>query len=150
MGVEIAAASKNVIAVAAGVSDGLGFGDNAKAALLTRGLAEIARLGVALGADRRTFAGLAGLGDLVATCCSTHSRNRAAGELLGRGMPLGQVEGSLGMVAEGLTTAPTLVRLAARAGVEVPITREVCAILDGSHPASALESLMGRESAAEW
>jgi glycerol-3-phosphate dehydrogenase (NAD(P)+) len=150
VGVELAAASKNVIAIAAGVSDGLGFGDNAKAALLTRGLAEITRLGLALGADPRTFAGLAGLGDLVATCCSTHSRNRAAGELLGRGVASSAIEGRLGMVAEGLATAPTLLALAARHGVEMPIAREVAAILDGSHPASALESLMRRDSAPEW
>ena len=150
VGVELGAAAKNVIAVAAGTSDGLGFGDNAKAALLTRGLAEIARLGVALGADRRTFAGLAGLGDLVATCCSAHSRNRAAGELLGRGVPAAEIDDRLGMVAEGLTTAPTLAALAERHSVEVPITREVCAILDGLHPASALESLMRRGPATEW
>lgn len=150
VGVELAAAAKNVIAIAAGISDGLGFGDNAKAALLTRGLAEITRLGTALGADRRTFAGLAGLGDLVATCCSSHSRNRAAGELLGRGAAPVEIEGRLGMVAEGLATAPTLLALAARQGVEMPIAREVAAILDGSHPASALESLMRRESIPEW
>lgn len=150
VGVELAAAAKNVIAVAAGVSDGLGFGDNAKAALLTRGLAEISRLGVTLGADPRTFAGLAGLGDLVATCCSSHSRNRAAGELIGRGVAVAEIEQRLGMVAEGLITAPTLAALALRHGVDVPITAEVRAIVEGADPATALESLMAREPVAEW
>ena len=106
VGVELCAAAKNVIAIAAGASDGLGYGDNAKAALMTRGLAEMSRLGAAFGADPRTFAGLAGLGDLVATCCSDHSRNRRAGILLARGVSPDDLEARIGMVAEGVVTAP--------------------------------------------
>ena len=111
VGVQLCAAAKNVVAVAAGASDGLGFGDNAKAALMTRGLAEIGRLGEAFGADPRTYAGLAGLGDLVATCTSRHSRNRAAGEQIAKGVAPLEIERRLGMAVEGLTTAPTLRRL---------------------------------------
>ena len=108
VGVQLCAAAKNVVAVAAGASDGLGFGDNAKAALMTRGLAELGRLGEAFGADPRTYAGLAGLGDLVATCTSRHSRNRAAGEQIAKGVAPDEIEARLGMAVEGLTTAPTL------------------------------------------
>ena len=106
VGVELCGAAKNVIAIAAGASDGLGFGDNAKAALMTRGLAEMSRLGAAFDADPRTFAGLAGLGDLVATCCSEHSRNRRAGVLLAAGVAADDLEARIGMVAEGIVTAP--------------------------------------------
>lgn len=150
VGVELCGAAKNVIALAAGISDGLGHGDNAKAALLTRGLAELARLGAAFGADARTFAGLAGLGDLVATCCSPHGRNRRAGELLARGVPAHAVEGEIGMVVEGLATAPTLRDLAARQALELPITERVCAVLDGEPPSVAVEALMARGPGREF
>lgn len=150
VGVELCAATKNVIALAAGVSDGLGYGDNAKAALITRGLAEMGRLGAAFGADPRTFSGLAGLGDLVATCCSRLSRNRKAGELLARGVAPEHLEREIGMVAEGLTTAPTLERLAASHGLELPITARVCAVLAGESPRDAVERLMARAAAVEY
>jgi glycerol-3-phosphate dehydrogenase (NAD(P)+) len=149
VGVELCAAAKNVIALAAGVSDGLGFGDNAKASLITRGLAEMARLGASFGADERTFAGLAGLGDLVATCCSAHSRNRAAGELLARGVPPAELEARIGMVAEGLTTAPVLRRVARARGLELPIAERVCAVLEGEPPREATARLLARPLAAE-
>jgi glycerol-3-phosphate dehydrogenase (NAD(P)+) len=149
-GVELAGAAKNVIAVAAGVSDGLGLGDNAKAALITRGLAEMTRLGQSFGADPRTFAGLAGLGDLVATCCSRHSRNRRAGELLAEGIPAEAIETRIGMVAEGLTTAPTLQRVAQDRGLELPITERVCALLAGEDPREAVSRLMAREPNTEY
>ena len=122
VGVELCAASKNVIALAAGASDGLGFGDNAKAAIVTRGMAEMARLGGAFGAQPRTYSGMAGMGDLIATCTSRHSRNRRAGELLARGVPAAWIERELGQVAEGLTTAPALRALAASRQLELPIT----------------------------
>ncbi len=150
VGVELCAASKNVIAVAAGISDGLGLGDNAKAALITRGLAEMGRLGASFGADPRTFAGLAGLGDLVATCCSSHSRNRRAGELLAEGVAPGAVEGRIGMVAEGLVTAPVLARVAAEAGIELPITEQVCAVIAGEPARGSVAALMARDAAAEY
>jgi glycerol-3-phosphate dehydrogenase (NAD(P)+) len=150
VGVELCAAAKNVIALAAGVSDGLAFGDNAKASLITRGLAEMTRLGLAFGADPRTFAGLAGLGDLVATCCSHHSRNRRAGELLAVGYSAGELEERIGMVAEGLTTAPVLKRVAEERGLELPITDRVCAVLAGEPPINAVSLLMGREPGAEY
>jgi glycerol-3-phosphate dehydrogenase (NAD(P)+) len=150
VGVELCAAAKNVIALAAGVSDGLGFGDNAKAALITRGLAEMSRLGAAHAADPRTFAGLAGLGDLVATCCSEHSRNRRAGELLATGTPPGEVEAQIGMVAEGLATAPVLQRLARSRDLELPITERVCALLGGESAAAAVDVLLAREPASEF
>ncbi len=136
--------------LAAGVSDGLGHGDNAKAGLLTRGLAEMSRLGAAFGADPRTFAGLAGLGDLVATCCSPHSRNRRAGELLAQGVAVERLEREIGMVAEGVHTAPTLRRLAARHALELPITERVCAVLEGEPPARAVRTLMARDPGAEF
>jgi glycerol-3-phosphate dehydrogenase (NAD(P)+) len=150
VGVELCAAAKNVIAIAAGVSDGLGFGDNTKAALITRGLAEMGRLGMAHAADPRTFAGLAGLGDLVATCCSRHSRNRRAGELLAAGTPPGDIEGQIGMVAEGLTTAPVLDRIARARGLDLPITARVCAVLEGESAADAVEVLLARAPASEY
>jgi glycerol-3-phosphate dehydrogenase (NAD(P)+) len=150
VGVELCGAAKNVIALAAGVSDGLGFGDNAKAALITRGLAEMTRLGASYRADPRTFSGLAGLGDLVATCCSAHSRNRRAGLLLAEGVPAGEVEHRIGMVAEGLTTAPTLHQVAADRGLELPITERVHALLHGESPLQAVSLLMAREPASEF
>ncbi len=149
VGVELAGASKNVIAIAAGVSDGLGLGDNAKASLITRGLAEMQRLGAAFDADRRTFAGLAGLGDLVATCCSLHSRNRRAGELLAAGVRAVDLERQIGMVAEGLTTAPTLLGIARSRSLDLPITERVCAVLEGERPRQAVELLLSRAPADE-
>lgn len=150
LGVEIAGAVKNVIAIAAGICDGLGFGDNSKAALITRGLAEMARLGVRLGADAHTFRGLAGVGDLMTTCYSTRSRNRAVGVRLGRGETRSNIERSMEMVAEGVRTAPAIAALAARQGVEMPITSEVRAVLfEGKDPRRAVTDLMTRPPRSE-
>jgi glycerol-3-phosphate dehydrogenase (NAD(P)+) len=149
VGVELAAASKNVMALAAGAVDGLGAGDNAKAALITRGLAEMARLGDACGARTDTFAGLAGMGDLVVTCWSRHSRNRRAGELIARGASPDEAQAEIGMVVEGLTTAPVLRDLAHRNGVELPITEGVCAVLAGENLESLVSGLMGRKPTDE-
>ncbi|HSK16457.1 MAG TPA: NAD(P)H-dependent glycerol-3-phosphate dehydrogenase [Gaiellaceae bacterium] len=144
VGVELCAAAKNVMALAAGGVDGFGFGDNAKAAVITRGLAEMARLGEACGARGETFAGLAGMGDLVVTCFSRHSRNRRAGELIALGRRPEEVEAEIGMVVEGLTTAPVLDDLARRLGVELPITTAVCQVLTGTSPADLVSDLMSR------
>lgn len=149
VGIELCAASKNVIALAAGGVDGWGFGDNAKAALITRGLAEMARLGAACGARAETFAGLAGMGDLVATCYSGYSRNRRAGELIARGHTAKEAEREIGMVVEGLTTAPALDGLAERVGVELPITHAVRRVLEGTDPADLAAGLMGRRPTDE-
>ena len=150
VGVEIAAAAKNVIAIAAGMSDGLGFGDNAKASLVTRGLAEMTRLGIACGARDATFRGLAGMGDLVATCTSPHSRNRRAGELIATGTATDAVEDALGQVAEGLGTARNLLALAGASGVELPICREVVrAAFEGVPVGDCLDSLMSRTPGTE-
>jgi glycerol-3-phosphate dehydrogenase (NAD(P)+) len=149
VGVQICAAAKNVVAVAAGASDGLGFGDNAKAALMTRGLAEMGRLGEAFGADPRTYAGLAGLGDLVATCTSRHSRNRAAGEQIAQGVAPDEIEKRLGMAVEGLTTAPALRSLGLERQVDLPITEAVCAVVEGMPLAEALVGLLERVPASE-
>ena len=149
VGVELAAAAKNVIALAAGGSDGLGLGDNAKAAVITRGLAEMSRLGAACGARAETFSGLAGLGDLIATCWSPLSRNRRAGELLARGVPPDHVVAEIGSVVEGLTTAPALGRLAHRHAVEMPITDGVCNVLANGGPRELVSTLMGREPTEE-
>lgn len=149
-GCEIAAALKNVIAIAAGVCDGVGFGDNTKGALLTRGLAEISRLGVAMGGRRETFFGLAGMGDLITTAMSRHSRNRYVGERLGRGETLEQVLGAMTMVAEGVHTARAARDLGRRHGVELPITEQVCALLfEGRSPLEALQALMTRDLRSE-
>jgi len=145
VGVEVGGALKNIIALGAGLSDGLGFGDNAKAALMTRGLAEIARVGVAMGANPLTFAGLAGIGDLVATCTSRHSRNWRAGSLLAQGKSLDDVLSSMGMVVEGVKTTKAAYALAAEIGVTMPITTELYRVLfEGKPPKQAVESLMGR------
>lgn len=144
-GVEVGGALKNIIALGAGLSDGLRFGDNAKAALLTRGLAEIARLGAEMGANPMTFAGLAGIGDLVVTCTSTHSRNWKAGYLLGQGEPLDQVLDKMGMVVEGVKTTKSAYALAREYGVTMPITNELHHVLfEGKTPRAAVEDLMGR------
>lgn len=145
MGCEFGGALKNVIAIAAGVCDGLGFGDNTKGALLTRGLAEMSRLGEAMGARRETFFGLTGMGDLIATAMSRHSRNRHVGERLGRGETLQQVLGAMVMVAEGVHTARAARDLGQKQGVELPITEQVCALFDGRDPQSALMALMTRD-----
>ena len=149
-GVQLCAAAKNVIAIAAGASDGLGFGDNAKAALMTRGLAEMARLGASAGADARTYAGLAGMGDLVATCTSRHSRNRAAGALLAEGVPASEIEARIGMVVEGLATAPSVHRLGREHGVSLPITEAVCGVLDEIPLGDAIAGLLAREPVDEF
>ena len=150
LGVELAAAVKNVIAIAAGVCDGLGLGDNAKAALVTRGNAEIARLGRALGAKPETFAGLAGIGDLITTCTSRHGRNRAVGERLGRGESIDAILASMVQVAEGVRTAESVVGLARKHGVEMPISEQVRRILfERQSPRTALAELMGRPLKAE-
>jgi glycerol-3-phosphate dehydrogenase (NAD(P)+) len=150
VGVELCAAAKNVMGLAAGISDGLGFGDNAKAAIITRGMAEMYRLGAAFGAEARTYAGMAGMGDLVATCTSRHSRNRRAGELLAQGVPAGWIESELGQVAEGLTTAPVLRDLAAERELDLPITAAVCHVaFDAKDPLDALADLMSREPTEE-
>jgi glycerol-3-phosphate dehydrogenase (NAD(P)+) len=149
-GCEVAAGFKNVIAIAAGVCDGVGFGDNTKGALLTRGLAEMARLGVALGGRQDTFFGLAGMGDLIATAMSRHSRNRAVGERLGRGETIEQVLSSMTMVAEGVPASRAASALGRANGVELPITDQVCALMfDGRSPREALDALMSRDLRSE-
>jgi glycerol-3-phosphate dehydrogenase (NAD(P)+) len=149
VGVELCAAAKNVIALAAGGVDGLGLGDNAKASLITRGLAEMARLGEACGAQPDTFAGLAGMGDLIVTCFSGYGRNRRAGELIARGLTADEAMREIGQVVEGLTTAPVLRNLSHRLGVELPITEGVCRVLDGEALHELLARLMGRQPTAE-
>lgn len=145
VGCELGGALKNVVAIAAGVSDGLGFGDNTRAALITRGVAELTRLGVALGGQPLTFGGLTGMGDLVATCISRRSRNRWVGEELARGRPLAEIVAGTRMVAEGVRTSAAVVELAARVGVEMPIADQVVAVLDGITPAAeVVAALMGR------
>jgi glycerol-3-phosphate dehydrogenase (NAD(P)+) len=148
VGVELCAAAKNVIALAAGGVDGVGLGDNAKAALIARGLAEMARLGEACGARAETFSGLAGMGDLIVTCWSRHGRNRRAGELIARGASPEEAMLEIGTV-EGLTTAPALRALSRRVGVELPITEGVCNVLDGQDLTALAESLMGRQPTRE-
>lgn len=150
VGAEVAGALKNVMAIAAGMADGMGLGDNAKAALITRGLAELTRLGIALGGQPLTFAGLAGIGDLVATCMSKQSRNRHVGEELGRGRTVDQIVADMKMVAEGVKTSRAVVGLAAAHGVDMPIAAEVVAVLyEGRTPAEGLLSLMSRDPKQE-
>lgn len=145
-GVEIAGATKNVIALAAGISDGLGFGDNARAGLVCRGASEMTRLGGALDACPETFAGLSGIGDLVATCTSRHSRNHEVGYRIARGETLAEVLSSTEKVAEGVETTRSVRQLASKVGVELPITAEVYGVLfEGRSPRKAVEALMGRE-----
>jgi len=150
IGVEMGGALKNIIAIAAGVSDGLGFGDNTKAALLTRGLAEISRLGVAMGANPLTFAGLSGMGDLIVTCTSRHSRNRNLGERIGKGATLEEAMAQTVMVAEGVRTTRAAHELAKRVGVEMPITDKIRAVLfEGEDPQAAVSALMIRSAKPE-
>jgi len=149
VGVELCAAAKNVIALAVGGVDGLRLGDNAKASLIARGLAEMTRLGEAAGARPETFAGLAGIGDLVVTCWSRHGRNRRAGELIAQGLTPEQAIAEVGQTVEGLTTAPILRDLAHRLDVELPITEGVCAVLSGQSLGDLVAGLMGRTPTEE-
>jgi glycerol-3-phosphate dehydrogenase (NAD(P)+) len=150
VGCEIAGALKNVMAIAAGIADGLGYGDNTKAALITRGLAELTRLGVALGGEPLTFSGLAGMGDLVATCTSPYSRNRTVGVELGKGRPLDDIVADMKMVAEGVKTTAAVLELAARAGIEMPIAALVGAVLyEGQRAQDLVPALMLREAKPE-
>ena len=150
VGVEVGVSLKNVVAIAAGICDGLGFGDNTKGALLTRGLAEIARLGVKMGARQETFSGLAGIGDLITTCISRHSRNRRVGEELAGGKSLDQVLAGMVMVAEGVRTCRSAVGLAQKFAVEMPIAQEVHQILfHGKAPSQAIRDLMLRSRKPE-
>ena len=150
MGIEVAGAVKNVMAIAAGICDGLGYGHNARAALVTRGLAEVTRLGVALGGRAETFMGLAGAGDLILTCTGDLSRNRRVGLKLARGEPLASILSELGHVAEGVNTAPELNRIADRLGIEMPVTRAVCRVLrDHTQARAAADALLQREPKAE-
>jgi glycerol-3-phosphate dehydrogenase (NAD(P)+) len=150
VGVEVGGAVKNVLAIATGIADGMDLGLNARAALITRGLAEMTRLGVALGARAETFMGLSGLGDLVLTATGDLSRNRSVGRLLAQGLPLARILGELGHVAEGVTTAPMVLQRARTLGVEMPIVQAVVGVLDGRiTPARALEQLMGRGARPE-
>jgi len=150
IGLELGGALKNIIALGAGISDGMGFGDNAKAALMTRGIAEITRLGVKLGADVRTFNGLAGIGDLIVTCTSMHSRNRRCGIMIGEGMNPQDAVREVGMVVEGMYTTEAAYELAKQAEVEMPITEAIYDVINGKIDArEALEALMGREKRHE-
>jgi glycerol-3-phosphate dehydrogenase (NAD(P)+) len=150
IGCEIAGALKNVMAIAAGIADGMGFGDNTRATLITRGLAELSRLGVALGGQPLTFSGLAGMGDLVATCISRQSRNRHVGEELGRGRSIEEIVKEMNMVAEGVKTSKAVVELAARVGVDMPIAEQVVAVLyEGKSAAEIVPPLMMRATGAE-
>ena len=146
VGVEVAGSVKNVMALAAGMGDGLGLGDNAKAALVTRGLAEITRLGLAMGAEAHTFAGLAGLGDLVVTCFSRHSRNRRFGEMIGAGKTMEEAEAAMTMVVEGVKTTHSVRALAARLGIEMPISEAVGRVVAGeTDPRDEVRDLMTRD-----
>ena len=149
VGVELCAAAKNVIALAAGGVDGLDLGDNSKAALITRGLAEMARLGEASGARAETFSGLAGMGDLIVTCWSKQGRNRRAGELIAQGRAPDEAAAEIGQTVEGLATAPVLLELARRNSVELPITEGVCAVLSGQSLTELVSRLMGRQPTEE-
>lgn len=150
VGVELGGALKNVIAIAAGIIDGLAMGDNTKAALVTRGLAEMSRLGTELGANPLTFSGLSGLGDLFVTCTSRHSRNRLVGERIGRGESLAEIVASMKMVAEGIATTISALELASDYGIEMPITEQVYKILfEGKNPHEAITELMTRQMKRE-
>jgi glycerol-3-phosphate dehydrogenase (NAD(P)+) len=150
VGVELAGALKNVIGIAAGINDGLGLGDNSKSALLTRGLAEMARFGVALGAEPQTFWGLAGMGDLITTCISRHGRNRAVGERLGKGEKLADIQSATPMVAEGVFTARSVFEKSQQMGIPMPISTEVYRVLhEQKAPRAAVNDLMQRELRSE-
>lgn len=150
IGIELGGALKNVFAIAAGATDGLGLGDNSKAALVTRALAELLRLGTAMGGNPRTFYGLSGAGDLMATCFSQLSRNRRVGEKLGRGETLDQIVGSTHTVAEGIPTSKSAYECARRLDIETPIIDQIYSVLyEGTRPAQALQELLGRDPKAE-
>jgi glycerol-3-phosphate dehydrogenase (NAD(P)+) len=150
IGVEMGGALKNVIALAAGISDGLGFGDNTKAALMTRGISEISRLGIAMGANQMTFNGLSGIGDLIVTCTSMHSRNRRAGILIGQGKTLQEALDEVKTVVEGVYSAKAALDLSKKYNVELPIIEKVNAVLfDGADPAQAVDDLMNRKKKFE-
>ena len=150
IGVEIGTSIKNVIAIAAGICDGLGFGDNSKAALITRGLAEMTRLGVAMGGQRDTFSGLAGLGDLITTCVSPYGRNRLVGEQIAKGKKLSQILEEMDQVAEGILTTKSVCKLANKYNVEMPITKEIYNVLfEDKDPIKAVNELMVREPKSE-
>jgi glycerol-3-phosphate dehydrogenase (NAD(P)+) len=149
-GVELGGAIKNVIAVGAGISDGAGFGDNTKAAIMTRGVYEITRLGAKMGAQPRTFAGLSGIGDLIVTCMSRHSRNRHVGEEIGKGRKVADVLAEMVMVAEGVATSQSVHELSGKHGIEMPIVSEVYRVLfEGKDPHRATEDLMTRDAKGE-
>ena len=151
IGCEIGGAMKNVIAIAAGVIDGLKMGDNTKAALITRGLAEISRLGIALGANPQTFSGLSGLGDLYVTCASKLSRNRFVGEQIGLGKSIMEITSEMKMVAEGVFTTKSAYQLAQKHGVELPIIEQMHSILfENANPRIAIKELMTRQTKREW
>ncbi len=151
VGVELGGVVKNVIALATGMAEGMGFGDNSKAAIMTRGLAEMTRLGLAMKADPLTFMGLAGVGDLIATCSSPLSRNRTFGENLGRGMSLAEVEAITSQTAEGVTSCAAVLELAGDHGVDMPITEHVSGVVtQGWSPRDMVQSLMGRVAKPEW
>lgn len=150
LGVEVGGSAKNVLAIAAGISDGVGYGDNVKAALITRGLAEMRRLGVALGARPETFSGLTGVGDLIVTCTSEHSRNRYFGQQIGAGWSLEEVQNEMGMVAEGMHTAQAAFDLAEQHDLEMPITRAVHRLLfEGGNPQETIQELMTQPAKRE-
>ena len=150
LGIELGGSLKNVIALAAGIADGLGYGDNTKAALITRGIAEIARLGVKMGGKIESFVGLTGIGDLIVTCASVHSRNRKAGYLIGQGRSMKEAMDEVKMVVEGVYSAKAAAKLAEQYNVSMPIVEEVNAVLfDGKDPAQAVDDLMQRESKSE-
>ena len=150
VGIELGGSFKNIIAIACGISDGLGFGTNTKAAILSRGLAEISRLGAAMGARINTFSGISGLGDLVTTCISPYSRNRFVGEQIGKGKSLRQVKAHMQMVAEGIPTTRSAYALSLKYKVEMPITKEVYAVLyKNKSPLKAVRDLMTREKKEE-
>jgi len=151
VGVELSAALKNVIALCAGVTDGLGLGDNTKALLVTRGLTELARLGIALGGRQETFAGLAGVGDMIVTCTSMHSRNRRAGILIGQGVPVDEAMKQVDAVVEGYYAAKSAYQLSLKAGVDMPIVREAYRVLyEGKDPADTVRTLMNRTKKYEF
>lgn len=150
VGIELGGALKNIFAIPAGVSDGFGFGDNSKAALVTRSVAELVRLGVAMGGEARTFQGLSGVGDLIATCFSPHSRNRRLGEQLGQGKNLDDIRRGMKTVAEGIPTARSAFECARKLGVETPIIDQAHAVLhEGKSPAQAMQELLGRDQKSE-
>ena len=150
LGIELGGSLKNVIALAAGIADGLGYGDNTKAALITRGIAEISRLGMKMGGKIETFSGLTGIGDLIVTCASVHSRNRKAGYLMGQGKSMQEAMDEVKMVVEGVYSAKAAARLAEKYNVSMPIVMEVNKVLfEGKSPAEAVDDLMMRESRSE-